>query len=172
MAIFALSAIAVAFIACVVAIAACDLSNLTIPNSISVALIFLFLASIPFARGDISLLSHLYSFLIVLGIGLIAFRFGMFGGGDIKSWAAIAVWYDLQVLPVQVIYVALIGGGVGIVLLGIRYLVARPIVHVHCQYRRVPRLLRPGEPVPYGLAIAAGTLLSANKIDLFRWLPT
>jgi prepilin peptidase CpaA len=172
MAIFALSAIAVAFIACVVAIAACDLSNLTIPNSISVALIFLFLASIPFARGDISLLSHLYSFLIVLGIGLIAFRFGMFGGGDIKSWAAIAVWYDLQALPVQVICVALIGGGVGIALLGIRYLVARPIVHVHWQYRRVPRLLRPGEPVPYGLAIAAGTLLSANKIDLFRWLPT
>jgi prepilin peptidase CpaA len=172
MAIFALSAIAVAFIACVLAIAACDLSNFTIPNSISVALIFLFLASIPFASGDLSLLSHLYSFLIVLGIGLIAFRFGMFGGGDIKSWAAIAVWYDLQVLPFQVIYVALIGGGVGIVLLGIRYFVARRIVHVHCQYRRVPRLLRPGEPVPYGLAIAAGALLSANKIDLFRWLPT
>jgi prepilin peptidase CpaA len=171
MATFALAAIAVAFVACVVAIAICDLGSYTIPNSLSVALILLFLASLPFARDGVSLLSHLYSFLIVLGIGLIAFRFGLFGGGDIKSWAAIALWYDLQALPVQVIYVALIGGGIGILLLGLRYLVACPIVHGHWQYRRVPRLLRSGAPVPYGLAIASGTLLSANHIDLFRWLP-
>jgi prepilin peptidase CpaA len=157
----------VGFVGCLVAIAVCDLGSFTIPNSISVVLIWLFLVSLPFARSDLSLASHVYSFLIVATAGLFAFRFGLFGGGDVKSWAAIALWYDLNGLSLQVLSVALIGGTLGLLTLTLRRVAASAFVQHHLSPSRLPRLLHAGEPVPYGVAIALGTALSIGHVDLF-----
>ena len=166
-----LLAVAFAFGGCLVAIAVCDLGSYTIPNSVCVALLWLFVVAAPFTRVDISLLSHLYSFLIVLAAGFLAFRFGLFGGGDVKSWAAIALWYDLGSLSEQVFHVTLLGGMLGLALVALRRVAASPYVQHHVALSRMPRLFRMGEPVPYGVAIAAGTALSAGHIDLFRSFP-
>jgi prepilin peptidase CpaA len=161
-------AVVAAFAACLVALAVCDLRSYTIPNALCAAIAWLFVVAVPFARVEISLLSHLYSFLIVLAAGFLAFRFGLFGGGDIKSWAALALWYDLGSLSTQVFYVSLLGGMMGLLLVALRRVAASGYVQNHVALSRMPRLFRPGEPVPYGVAIAAGTAVSAPHIDLFR----
>lgn len=166
----ALLTTAVGFAGCLLAIALCDLGSYTIPNSVSIALLWLFVVSAPFAPTDVSLLSHICSFLIVSAVGLVAFRFGLFGGGDVKSWAAIALWYDLHGLPMQLLGVTLIGGILGLLTLGIRRVAVCQLVQQHFPQSRLPRLLRAGEPVPYGVAITLGTALSAGHIDLFRSL--
>lgn len=164
-----LPAIAAAFAACLAAVAVCDLRSYTIPNTLCAALVWLFVVAVPFAPGEISLLSHLYSFVVVLAVGFLAFRFGLFGGGDVKSWAAIALWYDLGSLSVQVFYVTLLGGMLGLLLVALRWVAACGYVQHHVTLSRMPRLFQPGEPVPYGVAIAAGTMISAGHIDLFRF---
>lgn len=164
----ALLTTAIGFAGCLLAIAFSDLSSYTIPNSISIALLWLFLVSAPFAPTDVSILSHVYSFLIVAAVGLIAFRFGLFGGGDIKSWAAVALWYDLSDLPMQLLGVTLVGSTLGLLTLGIRRVAVCQRVQQHFPPSRLPRLLREGEPVPYGVAISLGTAFSAGHIDLFR----
>lgn len=166
-----LPAVATAFAACLVALAVCDLRTYTIPNGLCAAFVWLFIVAVPFARSDLSLVSHLCSFLIVLAVGFLAFRFGLFGGGDIKSWAAIALWYDLGSLSTQVFYVTLLGGTMGLVLVTLRRAAASGYVQHHLALARMPRLFRAGEPVPYGVAIAAGTAISAGDIDLFRLFP-
>ena len=166
-----LPAIAATFAVCLGAVAVCDLRSYTIPNTVCAALVWLFVVAVPFAHAEISLLSHLYSFLLILGAGFLAFRFGLFGGGDIKSWAAVALWYDLGSLSTQVFYVALLGGMMGLLLAGLRRVAASGYVQHHVSLSRMPRLFREGEPVPYGVAIAAGTAISAGHIDLFRSLP-
>ena len=170
MATVALVAIAVVFGGCLVVIAVCDLCSYTIPNSVSVALLVLFVVAAPFSGAEVSPLSHFYSFLVVFAVGLIAYRFGVFGGGDIKSWTAVALWYDLHDLPAQVLWVTLIGGGLGVLVLGLRYLAASQFVqHLPTRFHG-PRLLRMGEPIPYGVAIAAGTFLTVSHIDIFHSL--
>lgn len=59
----------------------------------------------------------------------------------------------------------------GLLLVGLRRVAASGYVQHHVSLSRMPRLFREGEPVPYGVAIAAGTAISAGHIDLFRSLP-
>ena len=162
---------ALGFGGCLVAIAVCDLNSFTIPNSVSIALIWLFLVSVPFASSDISLASHVGSFLLVSAAGLFAFRFGLFGGGDVKSWAAIALWYDLHGLPMQILGVTLVGSCLGLLTLGIRRAASCQFIQHYVPRSRLPRLLQVGEPIPYGVAISLGTAFSAGQIDFFHTLP-
>lgn len=164
----ALAAIAIGFGCCLFAVAAFDLKTYTIPNSISVALLWLFVVSVPLANGNVALLSHCYSFLAVLGVGLLAFRFRILGGGDVKSWAAVAIWYDIGALPYQVVWVTVIGSAIGIAALCLRRFAMNQYVRESLTDGSVPRLLRVGEPIPYGIAIALGSALSASRIDVFQ----
>lgn len=166
----ALAVIAIGFACCLFAVMAFDLKTYTIPNSISVALLWLFIVSVPLANGNISLLSHCYSFLAVLGVGLLAFRFGILGGGDVKSWAAVAIWYDISSLPYQVVWVTLIGSVIGIAAICLRRITVNQYVRKNLTERSVPRLLRGGEPIPYGIAIAFGSALTVGRIDVFQAL--
>lgn len=171
MASIALTAVAIGFACCLFAMAAFDLKTFTIPNSISVALLWLFVVAVPLTGDNISLPGHLYSFLAVLGVGLLAFRFGILGGGDVKSWAAVAVWYDIGALPYQLVWVTVLGSVIGIAALCLRRLTVNQYVRSSRDgIRSAPRLLRAGEPIPYGIAIALGSALTASRIDVFQGL--
>lgn len=95
---------------------------------------------------------HLAAPVIMLGIGLLVFRLGLMGGGDIKLFVAIAVWTGIAGLPVQIIAVILSGGVLALLLLLLRVVAGRVRAP-----ERLPRLLQPGAPLPYAVAIAAGT---------------
>lgn len=165
--VFVQLAIFLIFVGCLIAIAAFDIVTYTIPNSISLTLIALFICAAILLPSEISILSHVFSFLIVFAVGLVAFRFGAFGGGDVKSWAAVALWFGLGALPYQVASVALIGGIFGIAMIGLRRVLANTNIRRDDRAVSLPKIFMPNQPIPYGLAIAVGTALNLTHIPFF-----
>ncbi len=88
--------------------------------------------------------------VLVLGIGLYAMKW--MGAGDVKLLAALTPWLGFTPLLVEyLLLVALMGGALSLLLVGLRKLlpwVMRVPTHPYA------RLLHEGAPVPYGLAIA------------------
>lgn len=84
-------------------------------------------------------------FLAILVLGTFAFSAGLFGGGDVKLFAAAGLWLDLHS---AIGFVALVFLSGGVVAIG--YLLARP-------FRRRPTS-RKSSRIPYGIAIAVGML--------------
>lgn len=156
------------FVGCLIAIAAFDIFTYTIPNSISLTLIVLFICAAILLPNEISILFHVLSFLIVFAVGLVAFRFGAFGGGDVKSWAAVALWFGLGSLPYQVASVALIGGVFGLVMIGLRRILANTILRRDDRAVALPKIFLPNQPIPYGVAIAVGSALNLIHIPFFQ----
>ncbi len=86
-------------------------------------------------------------FLVLLLLGTAAFAGGWLGGGDVKLFAAVGLWFDLRAAVWLVALVFLAGGLVAIV-----YLASRPF------RRNASGKIRSGR-VPYGVAIALGALV-------------
>jgi prepilin peptidase CpaA len=86
---------------------------------------------------------------IILALGTAAFAGGLFGGGDVKLLASIGLWLDLKGGSILFMAVLLAGG-----LVAVAYLVANML-------RRNNPSVR-SRRVPYGMAIALGTLLTVT----------
>lgn len=132
-----------------------DLVRFEIPDILSVVIFVAALAYGALTPG-FGWASHLAAPLLMLGVGLLLLHFGMMGGGDIKLFIAIAGWTGLAGLASQIVSVILVGGALALLLLLARVpLAGRGLA--------APALLRKGAPVPYAVAIAAGTLLWAAR---------
>ena len=83
----------------------------------------------------------------ILMIGTFAFSAGLLGGGDVKLFAATALWFDLE-SALWFVALTFIAGGV----VAVGYLLSRPWSGRTQGKRRERR-------VPYGIAIAAGALI-------------
>lgn len=87
---------------------------------------------------------------LVVGIGL--FRFGVFGGGDAKFYAAVAAWFGMSRALLLLISVTFCGGALLVVWFGYRRL------------RRLPIGRNSGgthfDSLPYGIAIGAGAVMA------------
>jgi prepilin peptidase CpaA len=147
--------------------AASDLIRFIIPNYISIALAVLFFLAWSISPVGTQLWSHVGAGLLVLVVGMMLFRHGLLGGGDVKLWSAAALWFGLGSLHIQLACVSVIGGALGITLYVVRLCAAR--------YRggrgsTFPRVLQIGEGVPYGIAIASGTIIGLNKTPFFQHL--
>lgn len=98
---------------------------------------------------SIALWQNMVVCAVILSLGTAAFAGGLFGGGDVKLLAAIGLWLDLKAGSVLFMAVLLAGG-----LVAVAYLIANML-----------RSSNPGvrsRRVPYGLAIALGTLLTVT----------
>jgi prepilin peptidase CpaA len=89
----------------------------------------------------------------VLACTAVLFHFKLFGGGDAKLLAALAIWSGFHSLMSFLIVVSLLGGVLALILL-----ITRPI------FARIdgvnwPRSVLPGNPLPYGVAIAGGAVV-------------
>lgn len=138
----------------------CDLTRFTLPNELSWAVAGLFAVTALVEFSMPSVLSHLASGAAVFAVTWALWRLRIMGGGDVKLWAATAFWFELPLLPQQILAVTLTGVVVALVLVALR----RGLVHyARATGRddfqgRLPDGLRIGGPVPYGVAIAVGTL--------------
>jgi prepilin peptidase CpaA len=94
------------------------------------------------------------------------FTFGWIGGGDAKLFAASALWLGAPGLVPFLFWTAMAGGVLSIVLMVARRgrTAGGPDVE-----RWLPQLLRPGGPVPYGLAICAGALAALRHAPLAQF---
>jgi prepilin peptidase CpaA len=135
--------------------AASDLLTMTIPNKLSLALLGGFLVLAPVAGMPWhEVLAHLGAGAGVLVAGIVLFALGWLGGGDAKLLAVASLWIGPALLLPFLCIVAVLGGGLALVILA---------------YRRMPagalplpgwaaRLHIQGSAIPYGVAIAAAAL--------------
>jgi prepilin peptidase CpaA len=164
--------LALAFPALVLFAAAKDATTFTIPNWISLALAAAFPAA-AFAAGlplatvglDVAIGAG------VLVVGMVMFALRWLGGGDVKLFAASALWLGWPAVATFGLAAALTGGALAVMLLTLRSGPLRSIALLGPRW--VVRLSEPGESVPYGVAIAAGALMAFPQTpfgELFRRL--
>lgn len=136
---------------------AMDMFTLTIPNRISLVMLLAFFPAAWFAGlSGWQILEHLGAFVAVLAVGIALFARGLFGGGDAKLMAVIALWLGFDYLLPYLFAVAVTGGMLAVAI-GMarqvplpRILLGEPWAH---------RLHKQGGGIPYGIALAAGLLM-------------
>ena len=157
----------------VLAIAAAlkDLTSYTIPNGISVALIVIFFALALSAGMPLpSIGLHLLVGTAALLIGMGLFAVDWVGGGDAKLMAACCLWLGWPATQAFMLDTVVAGGVFAVLLLTLR----APLIRAHLPAAAgwFGRLTAPGEPAPYGVAIAIGALLALPAADLIPFVHT
>lgn len=135
-----------------------DLTTMKIPNWISGLLILGFfptalLLGLPLSAVGASV--GLAVAALLVGAGMFALKW--LGGGDAKLLAAVTLWLGLSGVLPFLLFTAMAGGGLCLLLLLAR---ARLQVFAVNGPVWITRLLAPKGDVPYGVAIAVGALLA------------
>lgn len=97
---------------------------------------------------------NLLLFALVLGVGAFLFALGWMGGGDVKLLAGCALWFGLGSGWKMLVAVSIAGGLESLIIM-----LMRRLPWPESFFRRID-WLRKGEPLPYGVAIAAGMIWS------------
>jgi prepilin peptidase CpaA len=130
-----------------------DLFTMTISNLVSIALVCLFvLLGVASGLAAAEITWHLAGGALILIVGFALFTQGWIGGGDAKLAAATAAWLGLDHLAEYVLIASLLGGGLTLLILGLRHW---PVLTLLIQQAWVKRLHQPGRGVPYGIALAS-----------------
>lgn len=143
-----------------------DATTYTIPNRLNAALALAFVpAALVVGLGlpTIGLCLLIGAGALILGVGM--FALGWIGGGDAKLLAACALWIGAPGLLPFLTWTALAGGLLAVILLQLR---RRPSLAGLPGPAWAMRLIRPGESVPYGVAIAIGALVAFPASVLVR----
>lgn len=96
----------------------------------------------------------LIAMAITFAVGYVVFSRNWMGGGDVKLLIACSIWVGLAKLMEFIFVVAILGG-----VLSVALYIVRKLPFIVNRAARLPRILRVGEPVPYGIAIACGFLI-------------
>ncbi len=144
-----------------------DVWKRIIPNVLPAGLIVLFICAGLLSPSPVDWLSHLASGLLVLFVGAVLFGFGWLGGGDVKLWAAGALWAGLELVPFQVGFVAISGGVLALLMMFMRSKLPYFVMLLPSSIRpSLPQIFMRGEPIPYGVAIAAGSIFIAHSLPV------
>lgn len=141
-----------------------DLATRTIPDQLSLALLVLGLGT-RLLEGPGAALSSLAAAVLVAVFFLFLHARGMIGGGDVKLIAALAVGIAPSALPDLIVAIALAGGVLGLLYLGLARIMPRPALRpqaalpLRVALVEANRIARRG-PLPYAVAIAIGTVYS------------
>jgi prepilin peptidase CpaA len=130
-----------------------DIRHLRIPNLIPLLLVAGFVLQAAFG-GVQGMTGHLVAMLIVLALLIPLFAMNALGGGDVKLLAAAALWLGIAVLPLLLVWVAILGGVFAAIWLPLRRVVAWALPN-----RRLPASLQLKAALPYGVPIGAASFL-------------
>jgi prepilin peptidase CpaA len=108
---------------------------------------------------------HLAAGALVLAVAFGFFTQGWIGGGDAKLAAATALWFGFGHLFDYLIYAALFGGALTLLLIQFRKL---PLPGPLARQAWIMRLHEKNGGVPYGIALAAAAMLVYAKTG---WMP-
>jgi prepilin peptidase CpaA len=147
--------------------ASSDLITMRISNRVTLGLVAAFvlvaiLMGMPLGVFGI----HIAIAFVVLVVGFAFFSFGWIGGGDAKLAAATVLWLGLVPTVPYLIYAALLGGVLTIVLLVLRRL---PLPQALVRVSWVDRLHDHRTGVPYGIALAMAGLLVYSDTSVFAF---
>ena len=104
---------------------------------------------------------------IVLAISFAFFAFGWIGGGDAKLVSATILWLGFGLMLQYMIYAALLGGALTLVILWLR---RYPLSAQLASHGWIDRLHNPKSGVPYGVALAVAGLLVYPQTVIFQQL--
>ncbi len=141
-----------------------DVLRLRIPNSLPIAIAALFLLTASQFPAEIDWVSHLAAAGTIFAAGAALFAVGGLGGGDVKLFAAAALWSGLPVLPIFLFAVATSGLVLALLLTPLRaagigrWLSGRGIKAAS---------LERGAGLPYAVAIAAGSVAVSTQMPPF-----
>jgi prepilin peptidase CpaA len=102
--------------------------------------------------------------VIVLVFAFAFFAFGWIGGGDAKLVAATTLWVGFGLMLPYLIYAALLGGGLTLLILALR---RYPLPSVLQRIKWIDRLHDTKSGVPYGITLAIAALLVYPETALF-----
>jgi len=154
------------FPALMVFAASSDLLTMTISNRLSLALAGSFFPlTIVIGMSLPAIGMHLAAAALVLAVCFGFFSMGWMGGGDAKLAAVTTLWFGFDYLLDYLIYAALFGGALTLLLIQFRKL---PLPEALARQSWILRLHETGGGVPYGIALAAAALTVYPKT---AWMP-
>jgi len=151
-----------AFAGLLIAAAASDWRTMTIPNRYSLALVALFPSYVIAVGGDVAWPWHLVYGGTAFLAGFLLFALRICGGGDVKLFAAVALWAGPALFVPMMIYTTLCGGLMAIVL-WFHHRLRRASVPANLNYA-TDNTAFAKQPMPYAVAIAAGGLFVALQL--------
>lgn len=134
-----------------------DVRRYIIPNWLVASLLILYPIGIMMAPQAVDWKMAIVGMGVIFAAGFGIFAMKWMGAGDIKLLTACSLWVGFSHLLEYVFIVAILGGMFSAFLWGSRKLL--PGFAGKLPFKTTPRILREGEPVPYGVAIAVGFLL-------------
>jgi prepilin peptidase CpaA len=146
--------------------ASSDLLTMRIANWLVLAVTILYFglalaAHVPLADIGMSVAAA----AIVLAIAFAFFAFGWIGGGDAKLVAATTLWVGFSLMLPYLIYAALLGGGLTLLILVLR---RYPLPNFLQRHKWIDRLHDPKSGVPYGITLAIAALLVYPETAIFQ----
>jgi prepilin peptidase CpaA len=108
--------------------------------------------------------------VVALLVGMGLFALGWIGGGDAKLLAACCLWFGWPDAQLFLLDTALAGGAFAFLLIMARGQLIRPFLPLLGGW--AGRLTQPGEPAPYGVAIALGALIAFPSSEWLRFVHT
>jgi len=150
----------VGFAALMVIAAFEDLRRLVIPNVLPASLCVLWPFYIAPTASLIGAVGAVGCAALVFAIGALCFSRGFLGGGDVKLLTAASLWAGPGLTPSLLVVTSVLGGALALFLLvpPCAHLIALARVKLGPAGELEPRE-RPTTPVPYGIAIAAASML-------------
>lgn len=149
-----------------------DLRTFRIPNAVPICVMVLFVGYAISSLSGMGVLSHSISFVLAFTLGLVAFRYKIMAGGDVKLIAAIGLWFSVDQLYLLLTLIALAGGLQSVIIVAVHY-ISRAVQGLQTSMRGSGSGFSarhgPGlsaRRVPYGVAIAGGSIVA-----LFLTLP-
>ena len=134
-----------------------DMFTMTIPNKLCLALIAAFFVAAPLAGLSMETIGlHVAVAIAALLMTFILFAAGVFGGGDAKLTAAIVLWLGPSLALHFVIWAALLGGVLTILLILAR---SMPTLTASINSQWLGRLLSCEVGVPYGIALGSAAMI-------------
>ena len=157
--------ISAVFAALVLIAAVVDFMRQRIPNWLSLAVALLFVVPVALHFREVSWFNQLGAAVACLAVGMGLFALKQMGAGDVKLLAAIALWAGLFRLMPLVFFISLAGLLLAGLLVGLRRILAWRGYAADA----LPISLRPGAGVPFGVAIALGTLVTMQVFPSWVW---
>jgi len=156
---------------CLIAAALNDIRCFRIPNALSVILVAGFaVAAIVTGMDPATLGNHALTAFVMLAVGFGLFCFNIFGAGDAKILAAIALWLGWPAFLPCLLYITMLGGVLSIGIILARFFSRSfPAASEYVPSLAVLAATRKLK-APYGVAICLGTLISFAESPLFEAL--
>lgn len=107
---------------------------------------------------------HVLCAMLVLVVGFTFFALGWMGGGDAKLAAATTLWLGFGLALPYLVYTALLGGALTLLILALRRLPLMPLI---ARFRWIERLHDRKSGIPYGVAMALAGLLVYSQSAIF-----